>query len=94
MIGTNLGSQHPDARATGTDAPIVTQVFGCRSPRTALAFGAALLANGSEAAAHHVLCQAAFAHLLEDLAHLRILPQQLIHILHAGTGADRDPLAA
>lgn len=47
MIGTNLGSQHPDARATGTDA-IVTQVFGYRSPRTALGFGAALLAGGCD----------------------------------------------
>jgi cytochrome o ubiquinol oxidase subunit 2 len=47
MIGTNLGSQHPDARATGTDA-IVTRVFGYRSPRTALAFGAALLAGGCD----------------------------------------------
>src|SRR5258708_8209859 len=47
MIGTNLGSRHTDARATGTDA-IVTQVVGYRSPRMALALGAALLVSGCD----------------------------------------------
>src|ERR1700704_1951381 len=47
MIGANLGSEHRDDRATGTDA-IVTQVFADRSLRMALAFGVALLVTGCD----------------------------------------------
>ena len=39
--------------------------------------------------AHHV----AFAHLLEHLAHLRILPEKVVHFLHRSARSAGDALA-
>src|ERR1700722_20079641 len=46
----------------------------------------------THSAAHHVLHHPALAHLLEHLAHLRILPKELVHILHSSSRAGSDPL--
>ena len=37
--------------------------------------------------------EAGFAHVLEHFAHLGVLAQELVHFLHAGSGAPRDALA-
>ena len=50
--------------------------------------------HAAHAAAHHLLGQAAFAHLLEHLAHLRVLAEEHVDVLHAGAGAGGDALAA
>src|SRR6516225_9111139 len=50
--------------------------------------------QAAHAAAHHLFRQAAFAQLLEHLAHLRVLAEKLVDILHTGSGAGGDALAA
>ena len=50
--------------------------------------------HAGHAAAHHLPGQAAFAHLLEHFAHLRVLAEELVYVLHGGAGAGGDALAA
>src|ERR1700758_453613 len=62
--------------------------------RTSSAAHAATHAAHRAERSHQLALHPWLAHALEHLAHLRVLPQQLIYFLHAGAGAGSNALPA